>query len=147
MRIDLVVAGCIFNKNKLLLIHHRKLDKWLPVGGHIKDNETPDDALLREAEEEVNLDIKILGQSSIPLVSDTKRNLATPFYVNIHPIGDHNHCCLFYLCEVLNPKELRINKELKDARWFLREDLGKEYIPNDVRTIGLLAFNRYQKKK
>jgi uncharacterized cupin superfamily protein len=31
MKTDLVVAGYIIHQNKVLLIHHRKLDLWLPV--------------------------------------------------------------------------------------------------------------------
>ena len=53
MKTDLVVGGYIFHNNKLLLIHHNKLDLWLPVGGHIDPNEIPDDAIKREAQEEV----------------------------------------------------------------------------------------------
>ena len=67
MKTDLVVSGYIFHNDKVLLIHHAKLDKWLPVGGHIDENETPDQALRREVKEETNLDIEILNQSSLPV--------------------------------------------------------------------------------
>ena len=56
-KIDLTVGGYIIHNNKVLLIHHNKLNLWLPVGGHIDENETPDQALRREIKEEVNLDI------------------------------------------------------------------------------------------
>ena len=59
MKTDLVVAGYIFSKDKVLLIHHKKLDLWLPVGGHIEKNETPDEALLREIKEEIGIDVRI----------------------------------------------------------------------------------------
>lgn len=51
--LEMVVAGYIVNKDKLLLIHHKKLKKWLPVGGHIDENETPCKALRREVKEEM----------------------------------------------------------------------------------------------
>ena len=66
MRLDFVVAGYIFHKKKVLLIHHRKLDLWLPVGGHIEKDETPDDALRREIKEETNLDIEISNPHELP---------------------------------------------------------------------------------
>ena len=109
MKTDLVVAGYVINKNKVLLIQHRKLDLWLPVGGHIEKDETPDDALLREIKEEVGIDVEILNRTNTPIKGNTKRNLAVPFYVNVHSVKDHDHCCLYYICRAINPEELKIN--------------------------------------
>ena len=92
MKTDLVVAGYIIHQNKVLLIHHKKLDLWIPVGGHIHENETPDQALVRKIKQEVNIDVKILHQSDIPLEGNVINNLAIPFYVNVHSVDDHHHC-------------------------------------------------------
>ena len=143
MKIDLVVAGYIIHQDKVLLIHHRKLDLWLPVGGHIDENETPDQALLREIKEEINMDVEILNQSTIPLEGNTKANLANPFYVNVHSVGDHDHSCFYYVCKALNPEQLEINKELKNFAWFTKEDLNKEHVPVDVKNQALKAFELY----
>ena len=35
-RIDFTVAIFVVNADKVLLVHHRQLDKWLPLGGHIE---------------------------------------------------------------------------------------------------------------
>ena len=32
-KIDFTVAIFVVHEEKILLIHHRKLDKWLPLGG------------------------------------------------------------------------------------------------------------------
>lgn len=69
MKTDLVIAGYIIHQNKVLLIHHRKLNLWLPVGGHIDENETPDQALLREIKEEISIDVEILNQSDMPTLN------------------------------------------------------------------------------
>jgi len=53
--IDYTVALFIRHKNKVLLIHHKKLDRWLPPGGHIELDEDPDQGLFRELEEETGL--------------------------------------------------------------------------------------------
>ena len=142
MKTDLVVAGYIFYKDKLLLIHHRKLGLWLPVGGHIEQNETPDDALLREIKEETGLDAEILNQSKIPIEGNSKRNLAIPIHVNIHSVGDHDHCCFFYACKTSSDK-IKANHEIKSFGWFSKEDLSKPHITADVRNIGLKAFELY----
>lgn len=145
MKIDLVVAGYLFHDNKVLLIHHKKLDKWLPPGGHIEENETPDKALIREFEEETGLNINILNQKELPLLGSVKENLALPFYSNVHNVGDHDHACFFYICTAKNPEDLIINNELKDHHWFSKEELDNENIPPDVREHCKLAFDFIQK--
>ena len=143
METQIVVAGYIIHDNKILLIHHRKLDLWLPPGGHIEKDEIPDDALIREIKEEVGLDIELIQQSNLPMKGNIKQSLAVPFAVNVHPVGDHDHCCLFYLCKPKNPEQLKINKESKDFGWFSKEDLDKPHVPKDVKHLGLKAFEVY----
>jgi hypothetical protein len=48
-KIDFTVAIFVVHDGKVLIIHHRKLDKWLPLGGHIELDEEPEQAALREA--------------------------------------------------------------------------------------------------
>ena len=147
MKIDLVVAGLIINQDKVLLIHHSKLDKWIPPGGHIDPNETPDTALKREIKEELDLEIEILNRNDIPFDGNITEQLALPFYVNVHNVGDHEHCCFFYLCTPKNPEKLAINeKELRDFRWFTEEELNEEHVPSDVRNISKKAFNLLNSK-
>lgn len=145
IKTDLVVAGYIFHKDKVLLIHHRKLGLWLPVGGHIEENETPDQALLREIKEETGIDVEMMNKSNLPVEGNTKCNLATPFYVNIHSVGNHDHCCLFYVCKAINPEKLKINKELKNFEWFTKHDvtLNKKPVPVDVKNQCLKAFELF----
>jgi len=147
MKIDLVVAAYIFREDdKLLLIKHKKLDKWLPVGGHIESNETPDQAVIRESSEEVGLDVILLQYSKLEVAL---KDLALPFYANVHSVGDHNHACLFYLCQAWNPEFMKPNlNEVSDARWFSKLELiSNQEIGDDVRKIGLLAFENYEKIK
>jgi len=61
MSLDIVVAGYLVKDGKVLLVDHKLLNCWLPVGGHIDKNETPDDALRREVKEELDgLEIEFL---------------------------------------------------------------------------------------
>src|SRR5687767_9813032 len=50
-KIDFTVAVFIVQDARVLLVHHRKLNKWLPIGGHIELEEDPEQAALREAQE------------------------------------------------------------------------------------------------
>ncbi len=140
MKTDMTVAGYVIHEGKVLLILHKKLKKWLPVGGHIEKDEIPDDALLREIREETGMEAEIVKNNMLSSDGNVKRNTAIPFHTNVHSVGDHDHYCLFYICRPLNPEELSINSELEDFGWFSREDLEDERIPEDVKNIAMKAF-------
>jgi 8-oxo-dGTP pyrophosphatase MutT (NUDIX family) len=55
-------TGIVFNsKQEILMIYHNKLKVWLPPGGHIEENELPDDAVLREIFEETGVKAEIIS--------------------------------------------------------------------------------------
>ena len=45
--------------------------------------------------------------------------------MNVHSVGDHDHCGLKYICKALNPEELKINKELKGFKWLSIDELDQ----------------------
>lgn len=148
MKLDLAVGGYIFYENKVLLIYHKYLQLWLPVGGHIDENETPDDALIREAKEETNLDIIILNQSDLPIINNTKSNNALPFYTNVHFVKDHNHYGLFYICRTANINNLKLSKESLDFKWFTKEEiLNSKEISQEIKNQTIKAFEVYNQVK
>jgi 8-oxo-dGTP pyrophosphatase MutT (NUDIX family) len=61
-KIDFTVAIFVVQEAKVLLIHHRKLNRWLPLGGHIELDEDPEFAALREAREESGLEVELIGE-------------------------------------------------------------------------------------
>ena len=50
--IDLTVSVYIVHKNKVLMIDHKTLGTWLPIGGHVELDEDTDEAIEREIKEE-----------------------------------------------------------------------------------------------
>jgi len=95
-KIDFTVAIFVVHDAKILLIHHRKLDKWLPLGGHIELEEDPEQAALREAKEESGLDVELLGERP-PTTSPGTRALIGPRFLDIHRISDtHEHIGMIY---------------------------------------------------
>ena len=60
---DKTVLTYIEKDNKYLMLYRnkKKIDlnkgKWLGVGGHIEEGETPDQAMIRETKEETGLDV------------------------------------------------------------------------------------------
>jgi len=126
-KIDFTVAIFIVHDEKILLIHHRKLDKWLPLGGHIELDEDPEQAALREAKEESGLDIELIGERP-PTTSPGTRALIAPRFLDIHRITDtHEHIGLIYWAR---PKDdngvtaILAVAEHHDIRWCTADDLG-----------------------
>jgi 8-oxo-dGTP pyrophosphatase MutT (NUDIX family) len=138
--IDFTVAIFVVDDGKVLLIHHRQLDKWLPLGGHIELDEDPEQAALREAKEESGLDVELLGERP-PTTAAGTRALIAPRFLDIHPIGDsHQHIGMMYWarpkagsarctdrtsqCHVPTSPVLA-TEEHHDIRWCALDDLDK----------------------
>lgn len=105
---------------RVLLLHHRKLDRWLQPGGHADPGETTGEAVaLREALEET-------GIRGLALHPTAPR----PLDVDVHDIparGEepaHQHLDLRYL--VLAPEGATVEPavgELREIRWVAWSDV------------------------
>src|SRR2546426_6375560 len=94
--IDFTVTIFVVRSGKVLLIHHRKLNAWLPLGGHIELDEDPEQAALREAREESGLEVELLGERP-PITGADTRALIAPRFLDIHRISDtHEHIGMIY---------------------------------------------------
>ena len=115
--IDFTVAIFIVHEGKVLVIHHRKLDKWLPLGGHIELDEDPEQAALREAREESGLDIELLGERP-PTTGPGTRALIAPRFLDIHRISDtHEHIGMIYFARVKRGTTTLAADEHHAIRW------------------------------
>ena len=122
-RIDFTVAIFVVHDGKVLLIHHRRLDKWLPLGGHIELDEDPEIAALREAKEESGLDVELIGERP-PTTEPGTRALIGPRFLDIHRITDtHEHIGMIYWARPLNGTLTLAAAEHRDIRWCSSEDL------------------------
>jgi 8-oxo-dGTP pyrophosphatase MutT (NUDIX family) len=128
-KIDFTVAIFVVHDEKILLIHHRQLDKWLPLGGHIELDEDPEQAALREAKEESGLEVELLGERP-PTTGPGTRALIAPRFLDIHRINDtHQHIGMMYWARprrgggapAANPK--LATAEHHDIRWCTANEL------------------------
>ncbi|NBT91055.1 MAG: NUDIX domain-containing protein [Verrucomicrobia bacterium] len=85
-KIDFTVSLFIVQDGKVLLIHHKKLDAWLPIGGHIELDEDPEQAAYREAREECGLEIELIGERQ-PTTGPGTRALVRPRFLDIHRVS------------------------------------------------------------
>jgi 8-oxo-dGTP pyrophosphatase MutT (NUDIX family) len=125
-KIDFTVAIFVVHDGKVLVIHHRKLDKWLPLGGHIELDEDPEQAALREAKEESSLDVELLGERP-PTTSPGTRALIAPRFLDIHRISDtHEHIGMIYWARPKNSTGIKCaTEEHHGIRWCSADELDK----------------------
>ncbi len=115
-RIDFTVAVFVVHKQKVLLVQHRQLGKWLPVGGHIELDEDPEAAALREVKEESGLEVELLGERP-PTTGPGTRALIAPRFLDIHEISPtHKHIGMIYWARLkLQPGEQTVPPSLPAA--------------------------------
>src|SRR5438874_6354457 len=116
-KIDFTVAIFVVQKEKVLLIHHRNLNQWLPLGGHIELDEDPEQAALREALEESGLEVELIGERP-PTTGNGTRALIAPRFLDIHRITDtHEHIGMIYWARPKNGALALSASEHHDIRW------------------------------
>jgi ADP-ribose pyrophosphatase YjhB (NUDIX family) len=123
--IDFTVSAYIVHKDKVLLRLHDKHGIWLPPCGHVELNEDPNNAAVREAKEEVGLDI-ILWAPVGPPSNEKYKGLIPPVFMNRHRINDHHeHVDMIYFALTDSTEVKQGKTEISKAiRWFAAEELG-----------------------
>ncbi|HKD43085.1 MAG TPA: NUDIX hydrolase [Myxococcaceae bacterium] len=104
---------------RVCLVHHAKLGRWLQPGGHVEqtDGSSLAATALREAREETGCELRL------------HPNAARPFDLDVHPIPGrgqepaHLHLDLRFLAVAEDPEEIRCNPaESNAAQWLSWED-------------------------
>ncbi len=107
-----ITASCfIIEGDRLLLQHHKRLDRWLQMGGHVDGDESPVQTALRAGAEES-------GLRDLELVFDEV------FDLDVHaiPAGkgepDHRHFDVRFLARTAFPEAISIDpSESNDLAW------------------------------
>lgn len=122
-KIDFTVAIFVVHEGRVLVIHHRKLGKWLPLGGHIELDEDPEQAAVREAKEESGLDVELVGERP-PTTEPGTRALIAPRYLDIHRINPtHEHIGMIYFAKPCGGTTTLAAEEHHAIRWCDAQEL------------------------
>ena len=110
----------------LLLVHHGRLDRWLPPGGHVEpEDATIADSARREVIEETGASLRLDGAE--PLVG-----------IDVHGIPArrsepyHLHHDLLFLFHA-TASDLQVSPESRDVAWCRPEEFDRYEVPANVR--------------
>jgi ADP-ribose pyrophosphatase YjhB (NUDIX family) len=132
----------IVKDGKVLLTFNKKVKKFVPLGGHIDENELPTDAAIREAKEKSGFDIELLnprkyGRKEMIQNLDIGLDIIKP---------DHQHINISYIGRIIGGNQLKESDEETELRWFNAQDLLNSCeIFNNTRGSGLKAIEIVEK--
>ncbi len=131
---EFTVATFVVQNECVLLLWHRKLQKWLPPGGHIELDELPDDAARREVEEETGIRVELIGDHGLPVARP--RQLVRPAGIQLEDIQPgHQHIDLIYFARPVDPARTRAvgNHESEAIRWLSLVEMPAAGVAEEVR--------------
>ncbi len=136
-----------YDFSKMLLTHHKKLDKWLQLGGHCDGDENVYNVALKECKEESGL--TSFEDGPIDDFLDRAPDKPIIFDLDIHLIPEykqvtkHYHFDVRYLFIADDSKPVIVSSESKDVKWHPITDIlhlnSERSIARPLKKISLLS--------
>lgn len=129
------VAVLVVHGPCALLLLHRKLNLWLPPGGHVEPDELPPDAARREVWEETGLEVNLLGPMTDSYTGVW--GLPAPLGMQLEDIvpGGHQHIDCVYLARLTPGSNVTplINHESRQLGWYAPADFADLGVNAEIR--------------
>lgn len=123
--------------DRVLVIWHKRLQKWLPIGGELEPGELPFTAALRELREETGM-VGVFRSMEGALDGVPAGLLG----YEEHMAGSKGlHMNFVFVCQIPAEEVVKPNDEYTDYRWVDRAELEQLESPLNVRQFGYLALD------
>ena len=132
----------IIDNGKVLLTFNKKVQNYVPLGGHVDENELPCECAVREAKEESGYDIELIDGNDF-----TSSKIPQNFSIGLDIIKpDHHHINIAYIGRIIGGEELDKSDEGTELRWFTKDESEQiEDLFEDVKEGGLKALQIFDK--
>lgn len=123
--------------DRVLVIEHRRLKTWLPIGGELEPDETPLEAAVRELREETGMTARF------PALTGALDGVPAGLIgYEEHQAGSKGlHMNFVFVAEVAPNAEVTPNEEFGAYRWVNRAELEQLESPLNVRQFGFVALD------
>ncbi len=131
-------AFIVDSQKRTLLLWHKRLGRWMPPGGHVEDDETPEETARRECKEETGLDVEIVGDAQQDLFagnSEEGHMLTKPIAMLLENIPEskergepaHQHMDFLFLARPIDESQTLTlaEEEGEKMQWFIRGEIEK----------------------
>ena len=129
-------------------MQHPKFFKWLPPGGHIEANETPEEAARREIVEEIGArNVTFIQSSYNKDFTDERTYMLVKPHFMMSQLIEENHFHLDMIFFAVITEQEYVSPEGHKLKWFSIQDLEKEQeiFPN-VKKLALYGFKEMGQK-
>ncbi|MBI5155693.1 NUDIX domain-containing protein [Candidatus Peregrinibacteria bacterium] len=131
-------AFVVDSRKRTLLMWHKRLGRWMPPGGHVDSDETPEQTAKRECREETGLDVDIIGEPQPDLFASAEAEghmLVKPIAMLLENIpasperGEeaHQHMDFLFLARPVDESQVLklAQEEGRELKWFTHDEIAK----------------------
>jgi 8-oxo-dGTP diphosphatase len=144
-----VAAGYLVQRDRVLLVSHRRLNSWVPPGGHVEVNETFAQAAEREFFEETGVPVKAVSATTKAYLGDSVSiPEPVPFYIDTELEGFARRAMVhfYFVCLVDELNEAHIRpaaREIEEVRWFDMNQVEELELLPQVKALSIFALNNH----
>jgi 8-oxo-dGTP diphosphatase len=123
-----VAGGYVVRDDRVLLLWHGSLSRWVPTGGRIElaSGEYPHEALIREVQEETGLSVAVVSSGGMEVRDEAASPLPMPVSIQeirISPSAEYLD--FVYFCHVAGGEVSLDYRAARAYHWFSKDDLQR----------------------